>query len=135
MKSLACFLVAVLCSTFAAAQTCSDLHAVRAPIVEAFRTINTAEVSYKFKNGRFVDLATLIASPEMKRAVEQMNSSGNQASFLRSDDPIPGYVVRLILAADGKSYSLTATKKDGPCSHYGGTTDDRGVIYFIEPMR
>lgn len=139
MKTLACIVLMVAASTIASAQsagTCPPPGDARQPVVEAFRVINTVEVGFRHANGRFADISELMNSPEMKRVAERRAARGNQPFPLGSpDDPLPGYTLRLIVAADAKSYALTATKKDEPCKLLGATTDERGVIYLMEPLR
>jgi hypothetical protein len=139
MRSMVCislFLAASVMTFGQANDQCADVREARRPVVEAFRLINTVEVTFQHENGRFANISELFNSAAMKRVSERMGSTGNQTGSLGSaDDPLPGYTLRLIVAADGKSYALTATKKDEPCRGRGGTTDERGVIYLMEPLR
>lgn len=105
-------------------------------MVASFRVLNTAEMRYYHANGRYASIAELLKSPGTKEASELIAAAGNdRTAFGAPDDPLPGYNLRLIVAPDGKAYAITATKDDGPCRLIGATTDDRGIIYLIEPLR
>ena len=138
MKKIAilCLLGAVPLLGFAQTTDCTNAKEARRPAVMAFRVLNTAEMQFQRANHRYASLAELMKSAELKNTSEMIASAGNDPVKLgAADDPLPGYALRLIVALDGKSYALTATKKDVPCRSLGATTDDRGVIYLIEPMR
>lgn len=139
MKRLG-FLVFILCvsavSFAQSTETCTAAHEVRRPVVTSFRVLNTAQVQFYRANGRYANISELLKSPETKNASEMIAAAGNDRTALGTpDDPLPGYNLRFIVAPDGKTYAMTATKKDGPCRLIGATTDDRGIIYLIEPLR
>jgi len=129
-------LLASLASFAQEAQPCSSAREIRRPVVMTFRAMNTAQTRLYRTTNHYASLPELLSSPELKKVSADMASMGNEpVTFGSSNDPLPGYNLRLLVAADGKSYSLVATKKDGECRHVGATTDERGLIYLIEPMR
>jgi alkylated DNA nucleotide flippase Atl1 len=127
MRNMICislFLATSVMTFGQANDQCGDAREARRPVVEAFRLINTVEVSFHRVNNRYGNISELMNSPEMKRASERMGGAGNQTVSLgSSDDPLPGYTLRLIVAADGKSYAVTASKKSEPCRGWGGATE------------
>ncbi len=132
---LALTVFASVASFAQATPPCSSAREVRRPIVIAFRVMNTAQVQFYRTNNRYANLSELLSSPALKKASVDMPAAGNEQVTFGSDDPLPGYDLRLLVTGDGKSYSLIATKKEGDCRHVGATTDERGLIYLIEPMR
>jgi hypothetical protein len=90
------------------------------------RLINTAEAQYKFANGHYADYRTLLYSGQLKQTVEHEFTLS--PGHLESEaDPLPGYLVRLSLAADAGSYQLSIREKAGDCG-VGLFTDETGVI-------
>lgn len=116
---------------------CSSPRQTQGVLVVAFRVLNTAEMNYNDANHRFATVSELVGSDETKKLLVKNYSQPAEGSVEigSADDPLPGYAVHSIVGADGKSYSITATKKGGPCKWVGATTDERGLIYFIEPLR
>jgi hypothetical protein len=108
-------------------------------LVVAFRVLNTEELTYYYANNRYATVAEITSTDEVKKlsANKRYSSQPVEGSIVigSADDPLPGYEVHSIVGADSKSYSITATKKDGPCKGVGAATDERGLIYFIEPLR
>lgn len=80
---------------------------------------------------RFATVSELVGfGPTNKLSADQRYSQPVEGSIVlgSAEDPLPGYAVHSLVAVDGKSYVITATKKDGPCGGVGATTDERGLI-------
>jgi hypothetical protein len=118
---------------------CSSPRQAQGVLVVAFRVLNTEELNYYDANNRFATVSELASTEEVKKlsAKKRYSSQPVEGSIVigSADDPLPGYTVHSIVGADGKSYCITATKREGPCKEVGATTDERGLIYFIEPSR
>ena len=117
---------------------CSSPRQAQGVLVGAFRVLNTAEMSYNQTNHQFATVSQLTSTDQLKKPSANRSYSQPVEGSIEigsTDDPLPGYTVHSIVGTDGKSYSITATKKDGPCKGVGASTDDRGLIYFIEPLR
>ena len=117
---------------------CSSPRQAQGVLVGAFRVLNTAEMSYNQTNHQFATVSRLTSSDELKKLSANKNYSQPVEGSIEigsADDPLPGYTVHSLVGTDGKSYSITATKKDGLCKGVGATTNDSGLIYFIEPLR
>ncbi|MGE5109320.1 MAG: hypothetical protein ACM3JB_00590 [Acidobacteriaceae bacterium] len=132
----------VCCGSVAYAQTgsqeCSSPNQGQGALVGAFRVFNTAEMRYHQTNHRFASMSELVNFDETKKLSANKGYSQPAADSVAigsPDDPLPGYNVRTSVGDNGKSYTITATKKAAPCAGVGATTDERGVIYFIEPLR
>ena len=142
MKKFGLFLL-LLCSfevVYAqdASQVCSSPRQSQGALVGAFRVMNTAEMRFYAANKRYATLPELLNYEETKKLSANTGYSQpveGSVAIGTADNPLPGYNARIIVGADGKSYVITATKNDGPCKGVGATTDERGLIYFIEPLR
>jgi hypothetical protein len=100
--------------------------------------MNTAEMRFHMANKRYAEAPELFNYEETKKLSANTGYSQpaqGSVAIGSADDPLPGYKLRVTVGADGKSYVITATKNGGPCGGDGVTTDERGVIYFIEPLR
>jgi hypothetical protein len=89
-------------------------------------------------NQRFATMPELVNFDETKKIAANKNYSQpfvQSVAIGSADDPLPGYALRVIVSTAGKSYAITATKKDGACTGVGATTDDRGLIYLLERLR
>lgn len=96
------------------------------------RLINTAEVQYKVAHGQYADYSTLIRSGQLREtgAQEFTLLPGNlrRGGTAAESDPLPGYSLRLVLAADKKSYRVSMREKtSGPCG-YDVATDETGIV-------
>lgn len=119
-------------------QECSSPNRAQGALVGAFRVFNTAEMRFRQTNHRFANVPELVNFEDTKKLSANKGYSQPAADSVAigsPDDPLPGYNVRSSVGDDGKAYTITATKKDAPCAGVGATTDERGVIYFIEPLR
>jgi len=141
--TLAFLLLLVSFANVSAQQSSDECGTPRQPegvLVVAFRVLDTAEMSYNDVNHRFATVSELVGSDETKKLLINVYRRYSQPAdgsveIVSADDPLPGYEVHSIVGADGKSYSITATKKDGPCRGIGAATDERCLIYLIEPLR
>jgi hypothetical protein len=132
------FLIAFITHIVTAEEPACDARKAQTPLIGALRVMNTAQVRFFQQNKRFGGANELLAFPETKRLSGRKNYSQPTADSIAiadSTDPLPGYALRITVSLDGKAYSIIATKKDGACRAYGAATDDRGVIYFIEPLQ
>jgi hypothetical protein len=92
----------------------------RATAVELARTINTAEINYFTKNGRYAELKDLVAAG------------------LIAQDPQPpaaGWRLRLLVVPDGKGYVLSVIKEASGSDHWGLYSDETGIIYPMRPLQ
>ena len=143
MKKTIMFLLMVVGSASMFGQSgtspaCDSPRQDQGALVGAFRVLNTAEMRFFKANQRFATLPELVNFEETKKMAADKRYAQPVAPSVTigsADDPLPGYSVRVIVGNDGKSYAITATKRDGACRGVGATTDDRGLIYLIEPLR
>jgi len=119
-------------------QACDSPRQAQGVLVGAFRVMNTAEVRFYAANKRYATLPELVNFDETKKLSADKSYAlpvKGSVEIGTAEDPLPGYLLRIVLGEDGKSYVITANKKDGACKWVGATTDERGVIFFIEPLR
>ena len=140
MKIVATVLIAltITISTFGQAPAAQSCSSAQEPLVGAFRVINTAQLRFYGANHRYANLAELLSFDETKKLSSNPRYAQpvpKSVALTTSDDPLPGYDLRVTIASDGKSYVIAATKKDGNCKLAGAMTDERGVIYMVEPLR
>jgi hypothetical protein len=137
MKKLAIFAFVLACVVMAVGQsspTCDAPH--QSILIGAFRVMNTAQMRFNLANHRYAPLTELIAYEETRKMANSGYAQPVPGSVVIGtvEDPLPGYALRVTVGSDGKSYAITATKNDGPCKFYGAATDERGIIFFIEPL-
>lgn len=143
MKKTIGFLLMLVSGTYlfsqsGTSQACDSPKQDQGALVGAFRVLNTAQMRYFQANQKFATMPELINFEETRKIAADKTYSQPVAGSVAigsADDPLPGYAVRVIVGADGKSYVITATKKDGSCRGVGATTDERGLIFLIEPLR
>ena len=136
MKTILITIFLVATSFAQDAVTCSSIEKTQSSLLSAVRTINTAEVTYKFqvsKTKSYASLDSLMRSEAMQRLLQE-DLKKMPGDFQRlqnsADDPLPGFDVKLILSADGQHYSLSVLKKKGgDCSFVGLSSSDTGIIY------
>jgi hypothetical protein len=100
--------------------------------VNLLRAINTAEMDYKNKHGVYASKDTLLVSEEF---------TGRGMGWAAKNDPqlasahvsigpevLPGWSLRLNLAADGKGYLVLLEDTADKSCGYAAVTDERGVI-------
>ena len=142
LAETALLLALLLCVPVVLAQTaspdCPSPRQAQGALVGAFRVFNTAEMRYNQANHHFANASELLNFDETKKLAANTGYSQPVAGSIAigsADDPLPGYALRLSVGVDGKSYTITATKKASPCGAFGVMTDERGIIYFVEPLR
>jgi hypothetical protein len=114
------------------AQATDPDHAKRSLAVNLLRAINTAEMDYKNKHGVYASKDTLLASEEF---------TGRGMAWAAKNDPqlvnahvsngpelLPGWSLRLNLAADGNGYVVLLEDTTDKSCGYAAVTDERGVI-------
>src|SRR5271168_1250153 len=107
-------------------------HAKRSLAVNLLRAINTAEMDYKNKHGVYASKDALLASEEFTgRGMAWAAKNDPQladAHVSNGPEVLPGWSLRLNLAADGNGYDvLLEDIRDKSCG-YAAVTDERGVI-------
>jgi hypothetical protein len=140
MKQLTFFFVILL--AFAAASvaqeaTACDARSAQRPLIGAFRVMNTAQYQFLGQNKHFATAAELLAFSGTKKLSERKSyaqPTPDSLALQEGPEPLSGYELRINVSPDGKSYTILATKKEGSCKFYGVATDDRGLIYLIEPI-
>lgn len=134
MRKLGGILLLVLVTVAVAAQqapsSCSEPKKAQGPVVYAFRVLNTAEMRFQRANQRYAGIEELLNTEETKKL-----AAAQEVTLGGAGDPLPGYTLRLTVGEGGKSYVITATKNDEPCRYYGATTDERGMIFLVAPIR
>jgi hypothetical protein len=98
--------------------------------ISLLREINTAEVTYRSKNGSFVIWETLV-SDQTKYFDKFLATSGFQKDNIHFSAPpeiLPGWNLRLNVHPDGQGYDvLLRDTTDEKCG-YAALTDETGVI-------
>lgn len=123
---------APLSSQNAPAQTTDPDHAKHSLAVNLLRAINTAEMDYRNKHGVYASKDTLLASEEFTGRVLVWAAKNDpqlvNAHVSNGPEVLPGWSLRLNLAADGNGYDvLLEDIRDKSCG-YAAVTDERGVI-------
>jgi hypothetical protein len=100
----------------------------------ALRSINTAEAQFQQSKGRFGSFEELVASRQFDDAnVKGLLSQASGATPVLDlsttpESAVPGYHMRLLLAASGRAYSILLTDATEQCDAVFGS-DERGVIF------
>jgi hypothetical protein len=141
MKTRHCSLVAALLILGAAAPISSQTtpaqptdpdHAKHSLAINLLRAINTAEMDYKNKHGVYASKDTLLASEEFTgrgmtwAAKNEPHLANAQVSI--GPEVLPGWSLRLNLAADGNGYVVLLEDTTDKSCGYAAVTDERGVI-------
>jgi hypothetical protein len=137
-RVLMCVLLAGTMHSAFAQDSPASCTAAQGALVGAFRVMNTAELRYYEANNRYANRTELLSFAETRKLssnISYSTPSKDSVALGTADDPLNGYVLRIVVASDGKSYSISATKKDAPCKWVGATTDERGLIFLMEPLR
>jgi len=90
--------------------------------------INAAEFQYRFTHGIYADYSTLLRSGELQK------TGGRQFTLVPKNlqsatDPLPGYLLRLLVSPDGSSYQLSIQEKTPTDCAPGVFSDETGVIF------
>ena len=95
--------------------------------VQTVRMINTAEMSYARKQGRFATYQELVSAGLVdKSMLPQANDS--------TQEPLSGFHLKLVVSGDGKAYELSLVQKTGS-SRWGLFSSDEGLIYQGQPLQ
>jgi hypothetical protein len=115
----------------ASGQSPDNEHARHNLAIRTLRAINTAEYSYRSTHGTFASGAALAVSEEFKGGWRFAAQGGPQLANLQlSEKPeiLPGWVLRLNVASDGKGYdALLEDTTDKACG-YAAITNESGLI-------
>lgn len=141
MKTRHCSLVAALVILATAAPISSQNtpdqandpdHAKHSLAVNLLRAINTAEMDYKNKHGVYASKDALLASSEFtgRDMVWAAKNDPQLANARVSNGPevLPGWSLRLNLAADGNGYVVLLEDTTDKSCGYAAVTDESGVI-------
>ena len=110
-------------------QACKDK---RLAAVNSLRLINTAENMYRGSEGHYADLQTLVSSGTIRKAQEKFPRFSTVE--FNPAEPVIGFDSHFVLSSDSTKYSVTVLSSDSSCQA-GFATDERGLIYYVEPMR
>ena len=122
------WLVIMIAATLAATAQTPAPTPERVLAVQVLRALNTAEFNYAHEAGHFGtwdDLRPIIAK---WKARDPKRTWGDALQSDSSGDPLPGWKLRVMVAADGQHYTLSL-HKDRQCD-VNGFSDDTGVIYL-----
>jgi hypothetical protein len=101
--------------------------------VWALRAINTAEMSYRRANGRFGTFNELVTSGEFARLKGQWAEPFAKADATTAEeDAVPGYKLRIVVAANGTSYSVRLVDAEACAASF--FSDDVGLIFQGQPI-
>jgi len=107
-------------------------HAKHSLAINLLRAINTAEVNYKMKHGAFLSKDELLANEEFsgKAMAWAARNDPHLAGAHLSNGPeiLPGWALRLNVAADGQGYDVLLEDTTDKNCGYAAVTDERGVI-------
>lgn len=126
--------VVPLSSQNAPAQDPEAVHARRSIAISLLRTINTVEVTYKYKHGgSYADWNALLTSEEFHAdkyiaQLAKLHPEFQNVQFSQIPEILPGWSLRLNLTADGQAYDLLLEDKTDKACGYAAITDERGVI-------
>jgi hypothetical protein len=106
-------------------------HARRAIAIGLLRTINTAEVSYRQKNGSFATWQTLLSSePKLFDGFLSVVNQRENPNLHFSDLPevLPGWNLRLNVHSDGRGFDVMLKDTTDEKCGYAALTDESGLI-------
>ena len=89
--------------------------------------INAAEFQYEFANGIYADYPTLVRSGQLQRTRAQFTVVPETLQSV--SDPLPGYLIRLVVTPDGRSYELSIQEKTFVDCALGIFSDETGIIF------
>lgn len=96
------------------------------------KLINAAEFQYKFKNGIYADYPTLVRTGELQKMAERRVTL--YPKTLNSEtNPLPGYLVRLLVSPNGISYQFSIQQKTSVECAPGLYGDETGVVFEAHP--
>jgi hypothetical protein len=106
-------------------------HARRAMAIGLLRTINTAEVSYRQKNGSFATWQTLLSSEAklFDGFLTIATRRGNpNLRFADLPEVLPGWNLRLNLHSDGQGFDVMLKDVTDEKCGYAALSDESGLI-------
>jgi hypothetical protein len=117
----------------------SPSHEAQFTAISVVRTINTAEVGYRFSkaNGsaqsrhRYATWSELYASG----ILDKMRRSTPDVSSLIGADGVQGYNLALIVSPDGQSYQLALHDAKPENALFSVFSDQSGLIYTGSPLQ
>jgi hypothetical protein len=89
--------------------------------------INAAEFQYRFANGIYADYPTLVRSGQLQKTRGQFTAVPTTVQSV--SDPLPGYLIRLVVTPDGRSYQLSIQEKMFVDCALGIFSDETGIIF------
>lgn len=89
--------------------------------------INAAEFQYRFANGIYADYPTLVRSGQLQKTRGQFTVAPKTVQSV--SDPLPGYLIRLVVTPDGRSYQLSIQEKTFVDCALGIFSDETGTIF------
>lgn len=92
------------------------------------RLINEAESQFRFDHGIYADYPTLLRSGQLKKT-GGFNFTIVPINLQSATDPLPGYLIRLLVSRDGSSYRLSIQEKTSADCASGFFSDETGVIF------
>lgn len=99
----------------------------RRTAISLLRMVNTAEATYKDKNGSFATWPNLLSS-ELKFFEAFLARNGSNLHFADAPEILPKWNLRLNVHVDGQGYGvLLSDMTDEKCG-YAALTDESGVI-------
>jgi hypothetical protein len=92
------------------------------------RLINAAEFQYRFANRIYADYPTLVRSGQLQK------TAGRQFTFVPKtvdsvSDLLPGYLIRVVVTPDGRSYQLSIQEKTFVDCAPGLFSDETGIVF------
>lgn len=89
--------------------------------------INAAEFQYRFAHGIYADDPTLVRSGQLLKTRGQFTAVPKTVQSV--SDPLPGYLIRLVVTPDGRSYQLSIQQKKFVDCALGIFSDETGIIF------
>jgi hypothetical protein len=106
----------------------ADANAAHTADINLVRTINTAEITYQWKYGRFADFDTLNAAGLIQRY-------GNaEVTFAKSPAVVPNLQVVVLVPAVPDAWLVALHDTSAPDDPYSAFSDPTGIIYRAEPL-
>lgn len=104
----------------------------RSLAVNLARAINSAETSYKTKQGAYVNWDTLIGNGDFSEKGTKWASESfptvAHAMYGSGPEIVPGWKLRLLLSKDANRYDLLLEDVTDPQCGYAVFSDERGLI-------
>jgi len=99
--------------------------------VGVVRLFSAAEIDYFHVNHHYASFTELVTSKQLAQTAlaSPEHLPAYRSVNLQSDsEPLAGYVLGLVVAADGTTYKLSLTQKTTKCG-FGVFTDEKGLLY------